>query len=191
MPSGYEAHQVTRARQRREHIASLYLQGRSQASIAKELQVTQQQISYDLKQLHKAWQASALVDIHARKAIELQKIDAIERAAWEGWERSIPPREITITEAAEGGEIILGDGTKVPKAPTRKASVRRENQAGDPRFLERIQKCIDQRCAILGIGEAQQAMKQAGEGLAALLDEARAQTVLPPAASMAPPMAEA
>jgi hypothetical protein len=96
---------------------------------------------------------------------------------------------MTLTEATEGGEVFAPDGTLLPKSPTRKASVRREGQAGDPRFLERIQKCIDQRCAILGLGEEQAALKAASLGLATLLDQARQARGL--ASPAAPPLAQA
>lgn len=181
---------LTRAAIRREQIAGLYLTGRSQLSIAQELGVTQQCISQDLKRLHATWEASALANIDAKKALELAKIDQVEREAWQAWTRSQQPREIRLTDTTKGGEVILADGTKMPKAPIRKTSVRYEGQSGDPRFLERIQKCIDQRCAIIGIGAREEALKNAGLGLAALLEEARQQTVLPDTPPPSP-MAEA
>jgi hypothetical protein len=174
---------------RRRRIAACYIQGQSQHEIAQKLTITQQQVSYDLKALRALWLQESLQDFDARKALELQRIDAIERAAWEGWERSQQPREMTLTEATEGGEVFAPDGTLLPKSPTRKASVRREGQAGDPRFLERIQKCIDQRCAILGLGEEQAALKAASLGLATLLDQARQARSF--AAPTAPPLAQA
>lgn len=164
--------------QRRRQTASLYLQGKWQSEIAQILGCSQTQVSYDLKLLQKRWYQESIEDIDKRKAMELQRIDEVERAAWEGWKRSLQPREMTLTEAREGHQ------------PGRKASVRKEGQAGDPRFLERIQKAIDQRTAILGIGAAQEALKNAGLGLAALLDEARVQAGISSQPSL-PPMAQA
>lgn len=175
---------------RRQDISALYLQQKTQVEIAVLLGMDQQLVSYDLKAIHARWLKEAVQNLDERKALELQKIDAVEREAWAAWERSQAPRKITLTESTEGGESILENGTRVPKSPLRKASVRREGQGGDPRFLERIQKCIDQRCAILGVGAQQDALKQAAGGLAALLDEARQQRPVPEASS-APPMAEA
>jgi hypothetical protein len=93
----------------------------------------------DLKAIRQAWLQSALQDFDKLKAEELARIDAVEQAAWRSFEKSLEPREITMTEQAEGNTT------------TRKASVRREGTAGDPRWLERIQKCIDQRIGILGL----------------------------------------
>lgn len=140
-----------RAAERRQHVAKLYLQGKYQAEIARQLGVSQQQISKDLRMLHRQWRASAIRDFDARQEQELAKIDLLERTAWEAWECSLHPRELTLTEQTEGGDVPDEHGKVHPKSPVRRASVRRENQAGDPRFLERIDKCIERRCAILGL----------------------------------------
>ena len=140
-----------RAAERRQHVAKLYLQGKYQAEIARQLGVSQQQISKDLRMLHRQWRASAMRDFDARQEQELAKIDLLERTAWEAWERSLHPRELTLTEHTEGGDVPDEHGKVHPKSPIRRASVRRENQVGDPRFLERIDKCIERRCAILGL----------------------------------------
>src|SRR5262245_13217862 len=159
------------AETRRQQIAALYLQGQYQSAIAQQIGVSQQQVSYDLKALQKTWLASALRDFDALKAEQLAKIDAVERAAWEAWDRSRTPRKITVQETIEGEQ------------PTTKASLRKETQVGDPRFLERIQKCIDQRCDILGFSTTADATKALGIELAALL--AQAKGTVPVAAPLA------
>ena len=163
---------------RRRQVAALYLQGKWQSEIAHIVGTSQTQVSYDLKILQQRWYQESIADIDQRKALELQRVDTIEREAWAAWERSKQPREVTITEASEGAHA------------GHKATMRREGQAGDPRFLVEIGKCVDRRCAILGIGAHEEALKHAGMGLAALLDEARQQTILP-AVQLMPPMAQA
>jgi len=66
-----------------------------------------------------------------------------------------------------------------------KVSIRREPQGGDPRYLQIAQRCIDQRCDILGISTSTEAAKALGSGLAALLAQAQGM------ASPPSPMAEA
>lgn len=168
MPFAQRNQQFAQAAARRQKVAALYLRGRYQAEIAQELHVSQQQISKDLRTLQAAWLTAALCDFDARKAIELQRLDAIEREAWEAWERSKEPREVTITEASEGTHT------------GRKATMRKEGQAGDPRFLAEIGKCVDRRCSILGIGMEQAALKSLGLGLAGLLEEAKQWHAAPP-----------
>jgi len=133
-----------RVLQRRQAVASRYLRGESQATIARALGVTQQQISLDLQAIHALWLAAALRDTDALKAEQRAKIDAVEREAWAAWHRSQQPREMTVTEATDGGET-----------PRRKNSVRREGQAGAPCFLAVILTCVARRCTLLGLDEPQ------------------------------------
>ena len=136
---------------RRQEVGARYLRGEYQSAIAQAVGVSQAQISMDLKAMRDLWLASSLRDFDALKSEQLAKIDAVEVEAWAAWLRSQQPREVSITEQTEGGEVVGTDGTSQPKRPTRKASMRREGQSGDPRFLAVIQKCIDQRCVILGL----------------------------------------
>lgn len=131
--------------EQRQQIAARYLRGEYQSDIARDLGISQQQVSYDLKAIRATWLASAVRDFDSAKAQELARIDEVERAAWEGWRRSTQDKEI---------ENLEGDGTLDPK--TRKPKVtkvtkRREGQAGSPAFLNTVLTCIERRCAILGL----------------------------------------
>jgi hypothetical protein len=159
--------------QRRQQVAQLYLAGKYQSEIGQLLGVTQQQISLDLRVVQQQWLAASIRDFDAHRAELLAKVDAVERAAWEAWARSLQQREVTLTKRITG------------KDPRDEASIRRETPVGDPRFLERIQKCLDQRADLLGLSTASEATKALGTGLAALLAQAQA------AQAPASPMAEA
>ena len=150
--------------ERRYLIAQRYLKGEMQSQIARTLGVTQQQISLDLKVIHRWWRESAIRDFDAAQAQELAKIDLLEQTAWEAWQRSIQPREITLTEQTEGGETYDAQGNPRPKPPTRKASMRKEGQVGDPRFLEQVYKCIERRCALLGLNAPQKVAPTSPDG---------------------------
>lgn len=132
-------HDTIRLAQRRQLVAARYLRGEYQSQIAQDLGLTQAQISLDLKAIRAEWLKATLRDFDALKGEQLAKIDAIELEAWASWEKSKQPREVTITEATEG-----------PR-PGRKASVRKEGQVGDPRFLSEILKCVERRCSLLGL----------------------------------------
>jgi predicted transcriptional regulator len=129
--------QVARDRRR---IADLYLQGEIQADIAEALEISQATVSRDIKALQGEWLASALVDFNEAKAQELAKIDKLEREYWDAWQRSCEDKEATLVENREA----KGDKQS-------KSWLRREGQAGDPRFLQGVQWCIERRCKILGI----------------------------------------
>ena len=137
--------------ERRHLVAQRYLQGEQQFEIAASLGLDRSVISRDLKAMRELWLKQIVEHYDAAKARELAKIAMVEQEAWRSWHRSQEPREITVTEQSEGGEVAGPDGTLVPRSPTRKASIRREGQTGHPAYLTVIQKCIDQRVDILGL----------------------------------------
>lgn len=121
-------------------ISKQYLHGVTQAQIAENFNVSQQQISRDLKELRNRWLKSSLANLDALKAQELAKVDALEKEYWDAWNRSIGERKRKSTErATANGE------------DKNKASIITEEMIGDPRYLEGVQKCIERRCKLLGL----------------------------------------
>lgn len=133
---------LERERDLRE-TAALYLHGLTHYEIAKRLNVSRQQICYDLKILQRRWQESALADFNSKKAAELAKMDELERTYWEAWERSCQAREVTTQEKTQGGEG-QSDEARL------KAGVRKEQRDGNPEFLRGVERCIELRCKISG-----------------------------------------
>jgi hypothetical protein len=127
---------------RRQKVAVLYLSGKVQSEIAQSLKVSQQVVSYDLKQCREEWQTSMLVAMGDIKARELAKIDLMEAEAWSSWYDSKRPKETTTTEAVEG------------QVPQRKARVVKEASCGDPRYLSIVQSCWERRAKLLGLDAA-------------------------------------
>jgi hypothetical protein len=123
--------------------AALYLRGLTHDEIARRLNVSRQQIGYDLKILQRRWQESALADFNAKKAAELAKVDELERTYWEAWERSCPMREVTTQEHTQAG------GGHADEARL-KAGVRKEQRDGNAEFLRGVERCVELRCKILG-----------------------------------------
>ena len=127
----------------RRRISDLYLQGWIQADIAEEVGIDQSTVSRDISFLQDEWQKSSLVDIDAKKAEELAKVDRLEREYWRAWDESCKDAE---TIRQEGTKPAVGEKVKADKIiKTAKG------QAGDPRFLTGIQWCINKRCEIIGI----------------------------------------
>lgn len=123
----------------RHTTASLYLQRWTQQQIANHLGLSRQQITYDLKVIQDRWKHDTAMDLDALKIEQLAKIDEVERQHWLSWEKSCQDKEVTYTERDATGQT--------------RASVRREKQAGDPRFLDGILKCIERRCRLLGLDD--------------------------------------
>ncbi len=128
------------AEKQREQISALYLKGRTQYSIADELQISRAMVAYDLKVIQDRWHKSTTMNLDDAKARELAKIDKLEATYWEAWERSCEMREATMTEQRK-----TDDGSET------KASLRHENRDGNPAFLAGVMQCIERRCRLLGI----------------------------------------
>jgi hypothetical protein len=86
-------------------IAELYLQGCTQLEIADRLELSQSQISLDLKVIKKRWQASSMANFDLLMQIQMARIDLISRTLWEGYERSLSPREIVTQQVFCRGSI--------------------------------------------------------------------------------------
>lgn len=126
-----------------ERITSLYLRGRRQSDIASELNLTQQQVSYDLKVIQRRWQEKTVTDLDAAKQKELTRIDELEREHWQAWERS--KEEKTKSRQEANGK------TKDGKTNVTKVVAEKEQMLGNPAFLAGVQWCISERCKLLGL----------------------------------------
>jgi len=122
--------------ERRKRVAEMYLAGKWQSEIGKELNVTQQCVSQDLAVLRRLWLQSAAVNIDKIKSRELAKIDRLEDEAWIAWARSLKAKTKHI-EKTGNKESSTTDQT--------------EESFGDPRFMQTIQWCIAKRCEIFGL----------------------------------------
>jgi hypothetical protein len=125
--------------QRREKVASLYLLHHTQRQIAEALGCSLGTVNSDLKAVEADWKERAVLDLQARKAEELARINHVERGYWEAWEESCKP--------------LVKRGTKRIKGKNPRTEVTRteENRCGDPRFLAGVGWCIEQRCKLLGL----------------------------------------
>ena len=149
-------------------IAELYTKGRSYREIAFEVSqkhgrtITHQTVSNEVKKLLKEWEGTRSELIDHQKYIELAKIDRLEKTYWDGYDKSCQPVKKSTTKK-KGSPTLISDVEKTDNEETR---------IGDPRFLDGIKWCIEQRCKIFGINAPQkfdvetnlfhELMKQAG-----------------------------
>lgn len=127
----------------RAQIASMYLSGAQQIHIVEKLTL-QNDIEYsldmikrDLIVLRKRWRESSLRDFDEARAEQLEKLDVMELAAWEQWNRSCLDYKKTTTGSSLKEGAFEKEETGI--------------QTGDPRYLTIIHSCIDRRCKLLGL----------------------------------------
>lgn len=139
----------SQARRDRRIISELYLKGLRQIDIVEEVGVSVATVSRDLKLLTRYWQVTSRANIDKAKAIELAKINELERTYWQAWKDSTGDKEIQTIEnpaLSIDGESVVSKG---------KETLRRWVEVGDPRFLQGVQACIDKRCKIRGVDAPQ------------------------------------
>lgn len=125
------------------------------AKIASERDYTlsQTMITVDIQELMKRWRDAYLSDIDILKGRELRRIDNLESAYWDSYDRSLKGTSSYKEDVTEFISDKIGEeddeGTKrMKKYISRKMQDERD---GEVKFLNGIQWCIDKRCEILGL----------------------------------------
>jgi IS30 family transposase len=122
--------------QRQRIVMERYLAGNSMRKIAEELNVAVGTVWNDVNAIRKHWREQSVDEYDLWKDRELERIDKLEMAAWQGWNRSTQ-------DAVKITEEHSPDGSK--------NSMTTQGQAGDAAFLAILARCIEQRCKILGL----------------------------------------
>lgn len=136
------------AKLRKEHrkavVAEMYVTGKTFFDIGQKLGVSKVTIHKDMLENRQEWREARLNCTEQWTDEQLVKLDRLEAAAWDGWERSHGVHQKTTVETiqSDGDE---DDGIR------QKHTVVDNPIAGDARFLDVILRVIQRRCAILGI----------------------------------------
>lgn len=146
----------------RKFLVDGLLQGKTMYGVHQELNearkgeysLSYSQIVYDIKVIEREWVEHYLEDVNAMKAKELARIDRIERAAWDEWERSKRTIAKTEKEQVENEQVGKDNVAYQKHRKTRAKKVEQERDA-DKEFMKIIQWCVEQRCKILGLNAAQ------------------------------------
>ncbi|MDE2103978.1 MAG: hypothetical protein KGL39_42470 [Patescibacteria group bacterium] len=133
---------------RLREVAGLFLARWKQHEIAKHFGVGQQQISTDIAELKKRWRLSGIVDTTEAMFEELARLDVIEMEAWDAWRRSIGKKKRTVIVRKRPAELS-GD-TPPEWSDTIEETETIWQDAGDPRFLEIVIKCVQKRFEAFG-----------------------------------------
>lgn len=129
-------------------IAELYLRGyRDFRQIAKVIGMPGPRTRRDLEWVLRQWRIQQQALITYAKSEAIAKLDRLERQCWDDYERSKEDR--TRTKNLNKTKGAQGDGAATVQEQT--LSVEREASTGDPRFLQIIQRCIQERNEIVGL----------------------------------------
>lgn len=148
-------------------LADLYLLGVSYEKMREFIvknrgyTLSDSSINMDLSEIKRRWQVKYLTSMNEAKSRELAHIDKLEQAYWDGWMRSIEDKNREISEIIEdsskyeipkeGPESRLRPPIPLPTHTRKKGKKMTEERDGDPKFLEGVRWCVDERCKILGL----------------------------------------
>jgi transposase len=130
-------------------ISSMYLKGISQSEIAEKTGIDQATVSRTLKALQSEWQTRAILNVDERKRMELERIDLVEREAWQAWEKSKGKKSEQFTRSK--GRPSKLDPTKMEMQPQIDVQNKQWEADGDAKYLTIVMQCVERRCKILGI----------------------------------------
>lgn len=140
---------------RRRRVAEHYLAHKHQTEIAQLEGVNRATVARDLDAIREEWSERYAADIEDREQAkwqlqlrELARIDRLEQTAQDAWERSKQNAETMHVRTETEGDRDA-QGRPLPTKTVSEKTTR--GQVGDPRFLERVAWCVEQRCRILGL----------------------------------------
>jgi len=139
----------TKSKTEREQHLNLVAEGLAQGKTvrqqAKELDRSPGMITLDRRTLRMRWAEQNKHYIQEEKFDQLEKLNRVEEEAWEAWSRSI-------------GETVKQTRRVTQRNGQQEQTVSEETVtlAGDPRYLDQINKVVSRRCALLGMDAPQE-----------------------------------
>jgi hypothetical protein len=130
--------------------AQYYCQGLSMRNIAIQISterpytISLSTVYKDIEDIKRRWRETETVAYQEALNRELTRIDALEKAYWDGWFRSIgnTAEEYQELSSYQQGKQLSGK---------RKSYTRKKESVGDVLFLQGVTKCIQERAKILGL----------------------------------------
>jgi hypothetical protein len=123
-------------------VTRLYLHGWTVQQLATRFHCTEATIYNDLNTARELWRQRAVQDTATWVAEQLARLDECERAAWEGWQRSLEKEETNLTENASNSN---GSSTRTRRTV--------KETTGRPEYLKTILGCIAERSRLLKLTE--------------------------------------
>jgi predicted transcriptional regulator len=131
-----------------EITARMYCQHFTQKEIAEKIGCAQSTVSSYLAKAKELWRTSPVARLEERLAVQLERVDALEAEAYEGWRVSQERRTVRSQTSKQKGS---GEDDKAVEV-TQKFQER--TTPGDPAFLKIIMGCIQERSKLLDLYKA-------------------------------------
>jgi len=135
-------------------LQKLYHKGVPQGEIAKQLKISQGQVSQDLKKLIIRWEQTNLHQIDRYKAEQLDRINMIEEEMWDAWELSKTTAK-RIHSKTKSGRFIKDPLTRTVEPDDgeywRAGVTEEETRGGDMQYMNGIMWCCQERAKIIGL----------------------------------------
>ena len=122
-------------------VGRLYLHGYGVDEIASLTGLGERMVQSEITALRRGWVQRAHLDVQTATFQQLDRIDAIEKNAHDGWMRSLGQVNVETKQATTTARGLVN------RATVRTAG----NRDGNPVFLARMAWCVEQRCKILGL----------------------------------------
>ena len=125
----------------RLRISRLYLHGYSVEAIANQTGLGERLVQSEITAVRRDWLSRTNINMQIATFQQLDRIDAIENEAHQGWIRSLGPVTVETRQA-----------TTTARGTVNRATVRNGGaRDGNPAFLAQMAWCVEQRCKILGL----------------------------------------
>lgn len=118
------------------------IKGMSKKALAAKYELSTSGITDVIEKARDAWKEYRIDDYDLMLTIELERIKVIEDEAWDAWNKSKEPL-ITQTRRTEKGD----DEATAQKVID---EIKKQQRHPDPRYLDRMSWCIEQRLRIMG-----------------------------------------
>ena len=142
-PRGAQGRGISKKRGDQMRISRLYLHGYGADEIAIHVGLGERTVQSEITAIRKGWMERVNLNMQTATFQQLDRIDAIENEAHQGWMRSLGQVNVETKQAT------TASGGNVNRATVRNAG----NRDGNPVFLARMAWCVEQRCKIHGLAK--------------------------------------
>lgn len=133
---------------RNTRVMEALINGKSKNQIAIEFGIARPTVHDIITQARELWKEYRIDDFDIQLTIELQRIDRIEAEAWAAYENS--KKQLVTTTRRTDGTRIRDEETGKDKLTLLYEEVKTQTRHPDPRYLDRVAWCVEQRLKIMG-----------------------------------------